>query len=504
MAFLFEKRDKKKSPKQSSQERGKPSLADLVQKHSAPSRAKKAPKSTATESSSAEVQKKAVSKTATSDKSDVQSGGESFAAKKRKTKSPPRERRAKHVSFKTSATGRPSDMPGANPDIEKTRILVREIFAAGAPVHSKNYLAGRLIELEHIISAIEDKRDHVIVYGPRGWGKSSLVNTVAEIAVEAGYIVPKASCGSYASYAQMFRSFLGQIPLLYDRDVVTKRPISELSAEFDELLPEGEITAKEVTDVLERLSTTRVIMVLDEYDRIENDDFKLAIAETIKNFSDRSIRVQMIIVGVADTLDQLIGLNPSIRRNISGIQLELLTDAEVGQMMRIGEEVAGIRFKNEVQETIIKLSRNNPYNVKILLLHATQSALADSRMEVIEADVTSAARRAISDSEVLIQSEVLDVIRGGESELQKQLLFAMAMSETDRSDKSSIQQVSKAYETLTGKKISALGIGKRLTSHTKGRNPILVKRMVSGRSYYSFTDSLAAFYLRMKCNLELD
>lgn len=96
--------------------------------------------------------------------------------------------------------------------------------------------------------------------------------------------------------------------------------------------------------MMTRVSTTRVIMLLDEYDRIKSEDFKLAITETIKNFSDRAVRTQLLLVGVADTMEELIGLNPSIRRNVSGLQLRLLSDDDVDAMIRIGEEKRAFGF----------------------------------------------------------------------------------------------------------------------------------------------------------------
>jgi hypothetical protein len=58
------------------------------------------------------------------------------------------------------------------------------------------------------------------------------------------------------------------------------------------------------------------IVILDEFDRLDDEDIERKMADTIKTLSDNSIEVTLIIVGVADSVDQLIGEHQSIDRAI--------------------------------------------------------------------------------------------------------------------------------------------------------------------------------------------
>ena len=85
--------------------------------------------------------------------------------------------------------------------------------------------------------------------------------------------------------------------------------------------------------------------MLDEFDRVESADFRLGIAEFLKNLSDRSIRVQLLIAGVAANLTELLEHIPSIQRSIFALQIPRMTEAEVRQLIKIGEDTSNTGFR---------------------------------------------------------------------------------------------------------------------------------------------------------------
>ena len=73
-----------------------------------------------------------------------------------------------------------------------------------------------------------------------------------------------------------------------------------------DLLPAGPLSPRLVADLFAKLTGTRLLVVLDEFDVCESPDFRRNIAELIKNLSDRSIRTQLVIAGVAADLTELV------------------------------------------------------------------------------------------------------------------------------------------------------------------------------------------------------
>lgn len=101
----------------------------------------------------------------------------------------------------------------------RTQYVRAQAFTPSQPVSSVEQFAGRSALLDRVIRAIEDQQLHVVVYGDRGIGKTSLMRVVAELAKGARYIVHYTSCGEQSEFSETFRSVASQIRLLYDGSV---------------------------------------------------------------------------------------------------------------------------------------------------------------------------------------------------------------------------------------------------------------------------------------------
>ena len=71
----------------------------------------------------------------------------------------------------------------------RARLALADALSASQPVTTRERLAGRADTLAGLIAAIEQQRAHVVLYGERGIGKTSLVHVFAETAREARYLV---------------------------------------------------------------------------------------------------------------------------------------------------------------------------------------------------------------------------------------------------------------------------------------------------------------------------
>src|SRR5205085_12278721 len=97
----------------------------------------------------------------------------------------------------------------------RARIHLRQSFTPAQPVSDPRMFAGRRELLTNIIRAVEDQRSHVVLYGSRGVGKTSLLRMLSTVAEEAKYIVIYFSCGSSSDFTETFRACAAEIPLLY-------------------------------------------------------------------------------------------------------------------------------------------------------------------------------------------------------------------------------------------------------------------------------------------------
>jgi hypothetical protein len=279
----------------------------------------------------------------------------------------------------------------------RRRIRLRNAFTPAQPVVDPEMFAGRKGVLQNLIRSVEDERLHILIYGDRGVGKTSLVRMLAMTARDARYIVVYLSCGAQSEFSETFKTAATAIPLLYHS---TTSPISSNAQggrTVADLLGPDKITARQFADAVSMLVGTRVLIVLDEFDRAVSPDFRRDVAELIKSLSDMSARVQLVIAGVASDLADLLEYIPSVRRIVRALRIPAMNDEEVIELISNGERNSGLKFEPEATAFLISAAHGSPYITNLLAQGAGMAALDSKRANVTVEDVGVALEAALED-----------------------------------------------------------------------------------------------------------
>ncbi|HET6971863.1 MAG TPA: ATP-binding protein [Phenylobacterium sp.] len=279
------------------------------------------------------------------------------------------------------------------------RAKIRRAFTPSQPVADARMFAGRQAILRTIISSIEDQRLHLVLYGERGIGKTSLLHMLAQAAHEARYIVVYTSCGAASNFDETFRAAAAEIPLLFHRGFGPTTSEAEGGATLADLLPSTPLTPRQFSDLCTKLRGTRVLIMLDEFDRCDSATFRRNIAELIKNLSDRLGRVQLLLAGVAGDVSEIVEHIPSIRRNILALGLPRMNDQEVLQIVGHGERESGLAFEPAASKLVVSVAQGSPYIASLLGHHAALSAIENERTSVLTQDVAYAVDQAVEEFE---------------------------------------------------------------------------------------------------------
>jgi hypothetical protein len=295
--------------------------------------------------------------------------------------------------------------------LDRTRAQVRDVFAPTQPVTDERTFAGRTKVLKHLIEVIEHRMSHVVIFGERGIGKTSILHIIHKLASDSDYTVLHSTCGARSEFSSTFRTMLKGVPLRFHQSVSPATERGDQAGGLASLLPEGEFDARELSEVLSSITSTRVIILLDEYDRVESELFRQSIAELIKNLSDAAARVQLVIAGVSPNLDELIGYVPSIRRNIIGVPIQRLGSDEVREILRIGEEASGLSFTSGAAGMVEQLANGSPYLVRLIAYHSSMIALDSGRYDVREEDVDAGLERMVEETEARLPVLIAQRVR---------------------------------------------------------------------------------------------
>ncbi|MBP2298348.1 AAA family ATPase [Azospirillum picis] len=387
----------------------------------------------------------------------------------------------------------PAMLKGLTPELNG---LLREAFTPTRPKQQLNGLfIGRNDTLRRIISAIEEERAHVILYGDRGRGKTSVANAIEKIAGQAGYLSLKLTCSGELSFEDIFRHFLKKIPSTYyrssqDNPFAARRNF----ASFNELLPEGTFSVTELNEVLSGIHATHVLLILDEYDRVTDEDFRNKLAELFKNLTDSSIPVTLLVVGVAENLDQLLGKHPSIQRSLVPVHLPLMTDQEIGRLIQAGAQNAGIEFAPDVVRRIAEFVRGLPYYAQLLGLHAARSAVSRGSKTVERPDLAYAVARCLQEAERgIVESYARALAADRRMELEDALLAA-ALCPADAYGVFDPKDL--AGEDGEPPSAATLDLLKRLTREDHGG--VLAPVVEPGRERYRFRNQMMRQYVLMR------
>jgi Cdc6-like AAA superfamily ATPase len=377
----------------------------------------------------------------------------------------------KFAPVSSSPAPRDPSSSGAGETAVQTKLW--EAFTPSRPKYSSRFFAGRRWALQRIITAVEQDQAHIVIYGPRGIGKTSLANVLAESASEVEYQVLRFPCGSNATFEEIFRGLLRSLPADH-LDRATQARFSGVE-NLEQLLPEGEFGPTDLTAILSQIRLDHAILIIDEFDRVESKQLKNQLAEAIKNLSDASARVTFIVIGIAHSLDELIGMHPSIQRHLVGIHLPLMTESELEHVVLAGEDASGLRFEDATRDMVVAFSKGLPYYAQLLSLHAGRTALKRGSMLVQMADLRDALELVLIESDPLARSSYEAATRDETDQLLVDVLFAAATAPFNDYGTFTAKSAADMFVDSEGKKLPAAKIRKCLEDLAQQENARLIE-----------------------------
>ena len=224
------------------------------------------------------------------------------------------------------------------------------VFSANRPVVARDDLFGRQHDLDRLLSWVLDQSGNALIYGPRGYGKTSLVRVFGEIADSHGHVVLYASCSRGISFDTLMRQYLSELPAA--RNTVP--------------LPDGPLSVQQVAARLAGIAGTSLVFIVDEFDRIERTDTREAIVELIKDVSDLTAGVRFVLVGVATDVGAILGYHPSIQRCLTAVPLTRLNPCAIEDLFTRKAAADGLSVGPAEVQTVVRLTAGSAYHAQLI------------------------------------------------------------------------------------------------------------------------------------------
>jgi Cdc6-like AAA superfamily ATPase len=278
------------------------------------------------------------------------------------------------------------------------------VFSPGAPINQYKLFAGRIELVGDVVRAINQRGQHVILYGERGVGKTSLANVMKEI-LETNITIVKINCDTEDNFNSIWQKIFREIVITFKtRGMGFNSEDNKKNISLNEFLENGkDIHPEDIRYFLEIYPGVLVI-IIDEIDRIKDTRTTTLMADTIKTLSDHSLSSTLVLIGVSDSVEGLIQEHLSIERALVQVRMPRMSPEELSEILDKGYSELNLTIEDSLKRKIVQLSQNLPHYTHLLGLHAAETAIHHDRDYIISEDVQEAIREAIEKAQQTIIS----------------------------------------------------------------------------------------------------
>lgn len=346
------------------------------------------------------------------------------------------------------------------PNLEATRMALGNVFTPRTPINVRELFAGRITQLQTALDAVAEQGCHVVIFGERGVGKTSLANVLTSILQPAvpsfpyPIITTRVACDGSTTFGSMWRQALGNVVFKTERGVIgfNAQPASDYMS-LAASLPD-EPTPSDVLRIVRSLGDVRLVAVFDEFDRVASAEVRGLTADVLKALSDDAVAstATVVLVGVAESVDGLISQHGSVERALSQIHMPRMSSAELEQLVGGGFEKAGCAIRDDAKRDIVRLSQGLPYIAHLLALHSGRAALGASTTVVAREHVLAGTKTALNEWSQSVTSDFRKATQSNQPDhIYVEVLIACALAKKDDAGFFAPASVRSPLNEITGK-----------------------------------------------------
>lgn len=397
--------------------------------------------------------------------------------------------------------------------IDEKKNFIGQVYSPAAPINSDKLFCGRREQLNRINAAVNERGQHIAIYGERGVGKTSLANIVEKRYI--GAITAKITCNNESSLAGLWKSAFKRIPIGYQIRRQIRFSVDEKNEEIIEKIgtisdlidKSVDLDIDDITAHLDyvRLLETNTLLVFDEFDQISDKKVVNAFANIIKYLSDTVPNVSIMIVGIGTSITDMIGEHQSVERCIRQIELKKMSDIELEEIVNTATTKLEMEIDSKILAKIVEYSSGFPHFTHLLGKFSTMEALKLDENKIVLRHFNNAMKESLENVHESIRLQYQKAVSSTkETTLFNDVLTASAMIKSDEHNTFRAIDVEKYLSSEMGykKTIQAFTyhLGK-LCSPERGQ--VLQKVSIAkSRNRYKYANPLFKAYVRLRYHNE--
>ena len=365
----------------------------------------------------------------------------------------------------------------ASPDLLAVDRLAKS-FTPNRPIHLPALLSGRLNLLYRLQDDVLTPGRHVLLYGDRGVGKTSIARVLGVLVQEPdepyGIRSIVVACDSSDTFESIWRKIFQEV-LLAERQLGFEQYATR--SIVGRWKPESSIVSPNDVRILIGGLPNPTIIIIDEFDRVQDTNTRILMTDTIKLFSDSDTRSSVVLVGVGQSIEELVSAHQSISRNLDYVPVGPMDPEELAAIVKKGFETSGLEFESGVDFKIAQLSQGYPHYTHLLGLWAGRRTVERGSENVTSADLQLAIPASIQNAAGSIRLEYDQATDSNQpNNLFKQVLLACALAEKDVRGRFSLAAVREPLQRILGRRVAPVSYQRHMATFCdRDHGPALVK-----------------------------
>ena len=342
-----------------------------------------------------------------------------------------------------------------------------------------------------MVHAVRDPAKHILLYGERGLGKTSLANTFWRNASTPEYpiLAARVQVNPFDDFSSLWSRALEEFQTVFQHHN------TEIRSNFAHVSPD--IVRHEFQKVPRNLGA---VMIVDEFDLLRAREARELTANLLKSLHDHAINVTILLIGVAENVEELIINHQSLRRVLSLVKLERMNRIDLKEILGSRLRLTPLRISNEARLEIVTLSCGLPYYVQTLGGFATHNAIKRQILQVDTEDVNAAIGNFLVECGPSFADDYQRATEGRyASNIVREVILASALARSDASGIFSAADVAKTLHTIApGTGYHDSRVQQYLAQFVLDRRgKILTRTGAKGDYRYRFADALMQPFIVM-------
>jgi uncharacterized protein len=396
--------------------------------------------------------------------------------------------------------------------------VLTEWLHVSKPISSLEYLMGREKQREQIKRALAFDGRHVFIYGDRGVGKTSLARTAA-FENSNGTDPILVGCQPSTTFQQIISNIGGSV---LDRLAPAKARRSTHRVKLGAGVPHGvqaevgyeyeakydpQVNLESTFDLNQAVTYLRsvsknmaakLLVVVDEFDRIDKPQERKLFADFVKQVSDQEAPVQFIFCGVGSSLEELFAAHESSQRYFEGIPLPRLIFGSRYEIIERSANALGLEIPDNLKFRIAAISDGFPHYIHLICSNLYWEIFQDDAVltEPTSEHYFEAIRASVASMEGKLRPGYDRAIARDDNNFELGLWAAADHSDLQRS----IASIYDSYKRIAAVLSMPITPAKDFSSYlsrlrTPAHNKIL---KLFRRGWYEFSENVIRGYVRLR------